>query len=343
MAPMTRYACTIDGRPTEKLKAYYARRAQNDLGLIIVESCAINSADSMGYAHGAQLHTQEQSKAWKEVVEEVHAAGAKIWVQLFHPGRLTVPEITGGRVLAPSALPPFQSSSFWRPKVGDQLVNFQTQTPYITPEEISIVDIQRIIREFSNACEMAILAGFDGIELHGAHGYLLHQFCHADSNHRTDEYRPSPNFKLVEEVVKAVKKEMNEETVLAYRLSVHMVDNSYIRFNSNNLDYTLLVKKLDEWGVDVFHSSELQATSVMFGEKRSLHELIREATNKPIIVCGGIDRLEKANNLLAEGAADLVAFGRNLISNPQLIKLLKEEKAFELEKFDYRKHIDILY
>jgi 2,4-dienoyl-CoA reductase-like NADH-dependent reductase (Old Yellow Enzyme family) len=329
MAPMTRYHCTEEGIPSKELLDYYLKRAENGIALIIIESCAVNGTDAMGYQNGAQLNTEEQAMAWKDLVDQVHAKGAKIWVQLFHAGRLSVKEITGSEVIAPSAIAPMNSPSFWRPKMGEEIVNFQTKTAYERPKEATKEDIERILKDFERACELAQLAGFDGVELHGAHGYLLHQFCHADSNQRTDEYAASPQFLFTKRLVKAVKNILGN-TTLSYRLSLHMVDNSHIRYKEDKLNFPLLVKKLDEWGVDLFHSSELDARSKMFGGSKALHEMIREHSAKPIIVCGRINSLEKANHLLEK--AELIAFGRNLISNPNLLQLMKEGKEDEIIK-----------
>lgn len=343
MAPMTRYACTEDGCPTEDLIAYYERRAKNDLGLIIVESCAINHKDSIGYRNGAQLHNEKQAKSWKTLVDRVHASGAKIWVQLFHPGRLTVQEISGGKVVAPSAIPCYKGSSFWRPKVDGKVVNFQSRTPYEVPEELTTEEIEQLISQFENAVKMAVLAGFDGVELHGAHGYLLHQFCHTETNQREDEYGPSPHFKFIEKVVSKAREALGDHKTLSYRLSIHMVDNSYLQYNEEKYMIAALVQNLEEWGVDVFHSSELKSTGPMFGAKKSLHQLIRENTQKPIILCGGIQELQTANELIDKNEAELIAFGRNLISNPDLISNFKEDPTFTPIKFDYLQHIEKIY
>ena len=112
MAPMTRFACTEDGSPTEELSKYYLKRAENDLGLIIIESSAINDKDAMGYLNGAQFHSKEHVLNWKPLVDKIHQQGTKVWVQLFHAGRLTVKEITNVNVLSPSAIKTFDQKSF---------------------------------------------------------------------------------------------------------------------------------------------------------------------------------------------------------------------------------------
>lgn len=339
MAPMTRFSCHTDGTPTAELAEYYIERAKNDVALIIIESCAVNDTDACGYVDGAQFHSEIHVDAWKPIIKEIHAHGAKVWLQLFHAGRLTVKEVCGDIPLAPSVIPPFNRPSFWRPEVDGEVVNFQTQTPYLAPKEISVDEIQRIEKEFANACELAMLAGFDGIEIHGAHGYLVHEFCHQTTNMRSDIYSASPNYLFPIELVTACKRYMPSDKVLSYRLSTHMVDNTYIRYNDNEMDFPKLVRELDKAGVDVFHSSELSLCENAFGIKKSLGMTIRENTRKPIIGCGSVISKEKANDALDKDVYDLIAFGRALITNPKLINYFKEDMDFEFIKFDYGQHI----
>ncbi len=133
MAPMTRYDSNNEGVPSESLSDYYIRRAKNNVGLIIVESAAVNNADAMGYKGGLQFHNRKHLKAWVKTIDKIHHEGCKVIIQLFHAGRLTVPEITKGKVVAPSAINAFNSPSFWRPAIDGEVVHFQTKTPYPGP------------------------------------------------------------------------------------------------------------------------------------------------------------------------------------------------------------------
>jgi len=339
MAPMTRFACTEDGSPTEELSKYYLKRAENDLGLIIIESSAINDKDAMGYLNGAQFHSKEHVLNWKPLVDKIHQQGTKVWVQLFHAGRLTVKEITNVNVLSPSAIKTFDQKSFWRREERGEILNFQTQTKYTTPTKLSVKQIKKIINQFANSCQLAEQTGFDGVELHGAHGYLLHQFCHSETNHRTDDYN-AKDFKFIQELVCACRKAVSSNFNISYRLSLHMVDNSYIRYSEIDMDFSKLIRLLDNEGIDVFHSSEMNAGANLFGTEEALHHIIRKNTTKPIIVCGQIDNLEKADSLLNDGRVDLIAIGRSLISNPKLVSYLKNDEKFEFQEFSYEHHID---
>ena len=204
MAPMTRYACHTDGSPTPELCDYYIRRAENEVGLIIVESAAVNATHAMGYQNGAQFFNEHHHDTWRPVIDRIHDAGARIWIQLFHAGRLTVPEIAGQAPLAPSAIAPFNGESFWRPVIDGKTTHFQTHTPFVTPQEISVEQIEQVIESFARSCSLAERAGFDGAELHGAHGYLIHQFANAVTNQRSDDYA-ADEFEFIRRLTKACR------------------------------------------------------------------------------------------------------------------------------------------
>ena len=339
MAPMTRYSCSKNGNPTEKMINYYVKRAKSDVGLIILESCAVNDKEAMGYLNGAQFHSYEHALNWKPLVNQIKTHGAKVWIQLFHAGRLTVEEVTKAKVVAPSAIKPYDSESFWRPRLNGDIVHFQTKTNFGVPSKLSKKGIKEIIKQFANSCNLSEKAGFDGVELHGAHGYLLHQFCHNELNKRTDEYN-AKDFKFIKELIKSCREATSPMFKISYRLSLHLVDNSYIRYSKDNLDYGKLIKILDKEGVDVFHISEINSGSNAFGSDYPLHEIARKHTKKPIITCGRIDNLEKANKLLKKGNVDLVAIGRALISNPDLISQFKKKQKMKFKKFNYNRDIE---
>ena len=342
MAPMTRCACLPNGNPTPELAEYYIRRAKNEVGLIIIESAAINDSTAIGYGNGLQFHNEKHIEAWRPIVKKIQEAGAKVWIQLYHAGRLTVKELANGSPVAPSPIKTWDNASYWRPEQDGQIINFQTKTPYLTPKELDQGEINEVISQFAHACAFAEKAGFDGVELHGAHGYLLHQFLHSETNKRTDHYN-AKSLKFVEELVTKCRNSISNSFTLCYRLSLHMVDNSFIRYDEKELDYAPLVQLLDKNGIDVFHSSELKAASPAFGHDLALCEVIRENTKKPIITCGRISKLKTAEKLLDSKKADLVAFGRSLISNPELIANFKNNVDHDFVKFNYDEHWTPLY
>jgi len=341
MAPMTRCSCNYRGEPTKELENYYLDRAENDVGLIVLESAAVNENSAKAYVNGAQLHENMDFHKWSSIINKCQSAGSKIWIQLYHAGRLTVNEITNNKTIAPSAIKCYDGESYWRPKINNQVVHFQTKTPYPIPLEMSEEQIQSTIKDFSSSCKLACDLGFDGIELHGAHGYLLHQFSSKLTNRRTDKYSAS-GLLFIKELVEKCLKAIDGNAVLSYRISCHMVDNPFIKYDESIFDIMHLVETLDKLGVNVFHSSELKAGKNMLKSDMSLNSAIRSKSNKPIIVCGGITDLEIANELLLEDSVNLIGFGRSLISNPDMIRNFKLQNKFEFSKFDYNIHMQHL-
>lgn len=338
MAPMTMCACDIEGLPSLELANYYINRSENEIGLIIVESAAINDNDAKGYRNGLQFHDNKHKKAWERIIDEVHKNDSKIWLQLFHAGRLTVKEITQNQPVSCSPIKTWDNPSYWRPKLNDSILHFQTKTPFEKPKELDLKEIEIIIEQFANSCKLAEEAGFDGVELHGAHGYLLHQFTNKETNQREDEFN-SKEYKFIDLLIEECRAKVSSKMILSYRLSVHMVDNSFLRFDESFVDLERLIKLIDKNGIDVFHSSELKAGYPVFGSDLSLCELISQHTEKPIISCGRISNLVSANKILNEKKSDLVAFGRPLIANPELLKNIKEDKDIAFKKFNYEKHM----
>lgn len=335
MAPMTRAKCDHLGLPSKELAEFYIKKAEDGVGLIIIESCAVNPGDAMGYLNGAQFHNHLHVEAWKPIVDKIHEKGAKIWIQLFHAGRLSVKEICGMKPVSPSAVSLGNSTSFWRPLTDNKVVHFQTNTEFETPRELDINRIQEIIEEFKNSCVLAEKAGFDGVELHGAHGYLIHEFFNKKTNLRTDEYK-AESLKFIKDLVSSCKRSISKNFTLSYRLSLHMVDNFYVRLSGIETDYKKLINELDMIGIDVFHCSELNAHDAMFKMNNSLLKLIVNTTKKTVIACGGIDSQNKANELLTVENINLIAFGRSILSTPNFMEVLKNDK--ELIKFNYENH-----
>lgn len=331
MAPMTRCRCDSTGLPSSELIEYYVSKAEAGISLIIIESCAVNNTDAKGYVNGCQLNQISHALAWKPVIERIKRTGAKVWVQLFHAGRLSVPEICGQTPLAPSPLKPAGQPSFWRPVKNGNLVHFQTNTEFVQPDEMTEADIERVISNFAYSCELALMAGFDGIELHGAHGYLLHQFCSKFSNLREDEYSIAENYLFASRTVKACRNIVPPGVALSYRLSFHMIDNYYLDYS--DIDIKRLVPVLEKAGVSIFHSSELRLGEVVGRSPAPLSSIIKNSTDKPVIGCGRIQSLQEAQSIINKHEyIDLIAFGRAL-----LIQDFVPDEASGIA-FDYEQH-----
>lgn len=211
VAPMTRMAAGRDAIPHQDVLDFLVRRAENGAGLVYTEAIVTDYESAQGYPNQSRITTQRQIDAWKQVTAALKRAGAVSIMQLFHCGRMAWEDVNpAGRVIAPSPLAPRQVN----PLNGD---------PYPLPEEMSAFDIEHVITGFAESARGAAAAGFDGIEIHGAHGHLISQFLSSYSNKRTDRYGGSlaNRFRFArEEIIQAVKAFIPAHTLLFFRISI---------------------------------------------------------------------------------------------------------------------------
>lgn len=315
MAPMTRSrAANSENRPTENLHGtYYAQRAS--AGLIISEGSQV-SEEGVGYINTPGIYTKEQVEGWKKVTKEVHEAGGRIFIQLWHVGRMSHPDFHNGNLpLAPSAINPEQKS--YTPDGFKDTV---------TPKEMSIEEIHQTVQDFKNSAKNAMEAGFDGVEIHSSNGYLLHQFFNGTSNHRTDEYGGSieNRAKILFEVIDAIKEVMPENKIgLRLNPSLHNVFGMTMdKETIPTFDY--IIEKLNNYDLAYLHLSEpfSDVSDIPYAETE-IAKRYRPIYRGTIIINGGFDQ-EKGNKVIAEGNADLVAFGKPYISNPDLVERFEQ-------------------
>lgn len=322
MAPMTRSRALKDNAPADINALYYGQRA--GAGLIITEGTS-PSPNGLGYPRIPGIFSDEQTKGWKLVADAVHAEGGKVFVQLMHTGRVTaklnLPE--GAKVLAPSALQ--LEGEMYTDEAGNQ--------PHDQPEEMTREDIEIAINEYVQAAKNAIAAGLDGVELHGANGYLINQFLHPNSNHRTDEFggNAENRNRFAVEVANRVIEAIGADKV-GMRISPYGVYNGMGAFEGNEDQYVQLAKALSDLNLQYIHMvdhSAMGAPEVPV----SIKQKIREAFAHTLILSGGYDKT-RAEADLASGAADLIAFGRPFISNPDLVDRLKADAELAQPDFD---------
>jgi N-ethylmaleimide reductase len=242
MAPMTRSRC-IDNLPNELVTKYYVQRAE--AGLIITEGTS-PSDNGLGYARIPGLFTNQHVKAWQKVTEEVHKAGSKIFIQLMHCGRASHPDNmpNGVEIIAPSAIA--LQGEVWTDKSGMQ--------SYPIPEEMTESDIIHTIEEYTHSADLAMLAGFDGVELHCANGYLIDQFLNTASNKRTDKWGGAIENRLrfAVEVVKSVAKKIGPQKV-GVRISPYGVFNGMVACSHTDDLYERLAEDLQKIGILYIH------------------------------------------------------------------------------------------
>lgn len=314
MSPMTRNRAT-GNIPNELMAQYYAQRAT--AGLIITEGTS-PSPNGLGYPRIPGIFSAEQVAGWKLVTDAVHAKGGKMFIQFMHCGRIGHPLNlpAGARVLGPSAVA----------AAGDMYTDAEGMKPNAMPQAMSEADIKATIEEFMQAAKNALAAGFDGVELHGANGYLLEQFIRPNSNLRTDRYGGSieNRARFVLEVADAVIKAIGKDKV-GIRLSPFGVFNDMPLYDAMEADYTWLAQQLNVRGLVYIHlvdHSSMGAPPV----PESMKATFRSAFKGTLILSGGYDAARAATDLAA-GKCDLVAFGRPFLANPDLVARWKSGAA----------------
>ena len=309
MAPMTR-SRALGNVPNEGIAEYYAQRAT--AGLIVTEGTS-PSPNGLGYARIPGLYTDAQAAAWREVTDAVHAAGGAIVVQLMHCGRiahaLNLPE--GAEVVAPSAVR----------AAGEMWTDQQQMLPHTTPRAMTTAEVEAAVAEFGHAARLAVAAGFDGVEVHAANGYLVEQFINPHSNQRTDRYGGSAENRLrfAVEVVQAVAAEVGAART-GIRLSPHSPSGDLAPYDGVAEEVAGLAATLAGLGVGYVHLVDHESMGAPAVPAATVAG-VRAAFAGTLVLSGGYDA-ERAEADLVSGRADLVAFGRPFIANPDLVERL---------------------
>lgn len=298
MAPMTRSRSDDNGIPGDLVASYYAQRT--GAGLIITEG-VFPSAMGKGYVRTPGIATDAQVAAWKKVTEAVHAKGGRIFMQVMHCGRISHPSLlpNGAQPVAPSAIKP----------AGQTWTDSGLQD-FVTPRELSLDEIAGVIDEYRLATRRAIEAGFDGVELHTASGYLPEQFLSSGSNRRQDQYGGSVanRVRFVLDVLAAMAAEAGADRV-GIKISPEMGFNDIVDAKPQET-YTYLVDQLRNLNLAYLHVA-------LFGAKVDYHALLRPRFNGAYLIGGGLDQTG-AEAVLADGRADATVFGGAFLANPDL-------------------------
>lgn len=315
MAPMTRSRATPDHVPTALIAEYYGQRAS--AGLIVTEGTS-PSPNGLGYARIPGLYNDEQVQAWRLTTTAVHQAGGRIFVQFMHTGRVAhqanLP--AGARVVGPS--PEVCPGEMWTDASGMQ--------PHTTPTAMTEADIAAAVAEFAHAARLAIQAGFDGIELHAANGYLMEQFLNANVNKRTDGYggNAQGRNRFTLEVAAACVAAIGADKV-GIRISPYGVFNGTGAFDGVEEQFLALTQGLSDMGLVYLHLVDHSAMGAP-PVPAEFRKKLRAAFARTFIAVGGFDA-DSAEKTLQDKAADLTAFGRPFISNPDLVARMKNGGA----------------
>jgi N-ethylmaleimide reductase len=310
MAPMTRCRA-INSVPNDLMAIYYAQRAS--AGLIITEGVS-PSPNGLGYIRMPGIFTEEQAAGWKKITGAVHNQGGRIFIQIMHTGRmghsLNLPE--GAEVVAPSALA----------APGQMYTDAAGMKDLPVPRAMTSDDIKKVRQEYMKAAILAISSGFDGVELHGANGYLPEQFLSPHTNQRQDEYGGSVEnrCRFVLEVTEAIGRAIGMDKT-AIRLSPYGVGGGMKPYPEVDETYTYLSGKLDQLGILYIHLVDHSAAGAP-EVPLSIKQAIRNHLHQTQIMAGGY-AIDTAQKDLQSGLADLIAFGKPFISNPDLVDRLQ--------------------
>lgn len=327
VAPMTRISARPDGVPTDEMADYYAEFAEGGFGLVLTEGIYPDAAYSQGYLNQPGLVTEEHVAGWRLITDRVHAAGAQIIAQLMHAGALSQGNPHRSGTLAPSAVTP----------LGEMMAAYGGSGPFPTPREASAEDLEEVIEGFAAAARNAAAAGFDGVEVHGANGYLLDQFITEYTNLRTDEYggATANRVRFVAEIVERLAGEAPEGFTVGVRISQTKVNDVVYRWSGGGDDVVVIAQALAKAGAGYLHvASEGRAwfDTSLLADGSTVTGLAGEVSGLPVIANGGMHASEQAAQVLGGGHADFLSIGHVALANPDLPRRLAT--GTELADFD---------
>lgn len=294
MPPMVREHGDVDGCVTEAVLEHYRRRAVAGTGTIIVEATAIEPVGRT-WDGGLCAYSEGHLPGLSRLAATIHAESAVAMIQLVHGGPKAAPRVSGMGTVAPSAVPPSGSRT--------------------VPRALTVDEIHAVVENFAAAAQLAIQAGFDGVEIHGAHGYLLDSFLSKKYNVREDQYGGSMSnrARVLAETCRRVRARIGEDPLLGCRISIF--NKLHEGFGAEDL--RTLVAGLEETGLDLLHLSTLNALGGYLDTAKTLGQWVKEMTDLPTIVAGRLREPADAERVIAEGHADFAAVGKAMITDPE--------------------------
>ena len=308
VAPMTRISATAGGLATDAMGEYYATYARGGFGLVITEGTYTDEAFSQGYRGQPGIANAAQRDAWRKVVDAVHAEHVPIVMQLIHAGALIQHNDYVDHAIAPSAVEP----------VGEQAKHYHGAGKFPIPREITRDEMIEVAEGFGAAAVRAMEAGFDGVEIHGANGYILDQFLTDYANKRTDEYGgPIENrLRFHLDVLNAVKEAVRDRIPIGIRISQTKVNDFTHEWKGGLHDAQVVFSALGRAGPSYIHISAHQGCHEVFGSSLSLAGLAKKFSGMNVIACGKLQDPEAAEKLLADGEADFAAMAKGALADP---------------------------
>jgi 2,4-dienoyl-CoA reductase-like NADH-dependent reductase (Old Yellow Enzyme family) len=316
VAPMTRMSSVKDSVPRQDVLDFLVRRAEKNAAIVYTEAIVTDYESAQGYPGQARITTQRQIEAWQPVVRAIQQHGSIAILQMFHCGRMAWPEVNpANRSISPSPFTPKQDN----PLTGE---------PYPVPDEMSLFDIEHVISGFVETAKGAVAAGFDAIEIHGAHGYLINQFLSSYCNQRIDSYGGSVEnrYRFAHAIIQAVRHFVPEDRLLTFRISNWGVADMEVSLYERE-EYRQLIKLLSQEPIDAISVSTYDFTQKVFGTEQNMAQLTREVTDLPIMICGQIYDRASADKALED--ADIILSAKSILLNPNWVADLQAGKPME--------------
>ena len=320
LAPMTRMSSPGDSIPRKDVLDFLVTRARNGAAIVYTEAIVTDYESSQGYPRQSRILTQRQIDAWGPVVEEIRKEGAVSVLQMFHCGRVAWPEINpANRVIAPSSITPRQK-------------NPVTGSHYPIPDAMSRFDIHHVMQGFVETARGAMAAGFDGVEIHGAHGYLISQFLSSYTNEREDEYSGTveKRFRFARDIIRAVSGMIPGDRLLIFRISNWGIVDMDVSLFKSKQEYQEIIRFLSKEPLDAISVSTYDFEAKSFGTEQNMAQITREVTSLPIMICGKIHDRRSAEAALED--ADMVLSAKSMLLNPHWVEDLRAGKALPLRK-----------
>ncbi len=325
VAPMTRISATPDGLATDEMTKHYARFAAGGFGLIVTEGCYPDTAHSQTYVDQPGLATDRQALSWKPVIQAVHANGGHLVAQIMHGGALSQYNSWKSGSVAPSAVMP----------LGEMAARYKGHGRFAIPRALDPDEIHEIVHGFATAAARAAEVGFDGVELHGANGYIIDQFLTDYTNRRADDWGGSlPNrLRFAIETVKAVKAAVPAGFPVGIRISQSKINDLTHEWAGGIADARTIFSTVGSLEVDWIHVAAHLGTDPVFGGRRSLAGLAKESAGRACIIANGkLETGTRGAELIKEGEADFVSLAKGALADPQWpVKTLRGEKPIAFD------------
>ncbi len=308
VSPMTRTSATVDGLATDTMVDYYTEFARGGWGLVMTEATYIDLKYSQGYSEQPGIANDAQQESWRKVVEAVHAEGVPFFMQLFHAGAVNQGNNWVEGSIAPSVVQP----------LGEQIPRYNGNGPFQTPREISRDEMAKVVASFAAAAERAIELGFDGVEVHGANGYLMDQFLTTYTNQRTDEYGGAieNRARFHVDVMTAVRAAIDPAVPVGVRISQTKVNDLEYSWPGGDDDAKVVFGKIGDIGNMFIDCSAHLGCAPVFGTDRSLAGLAKRYSGLPQIANGKLHDPAEAERALTQGEGDFCAIAKGALADP---------------------------